>query len=350
MYFLDILARYVLPVIYDSLVVLVLVLFFLFMFRIKDSGIRILFFFLPLIKPFIVILEHIDMGRLFDNSPQGVAGMRMPDPTNLIEFDLITENLVSNMNFQILVIILSGVLLLLVLRWIMIAIFYRRLACEDRVTREDVPEVFRTIDRFCQITGTARPEVSLTHRDYISPFVVGIRRFILVLSPRLLDELSQPEKEILIKHELSHIKRRDGLIGWTALILRDLNFFNPFAYVAYYLIRSEQEKACDKLVLKYSETTPLDTAKNILNSILKLKKMINSRKRPLPMAGSPFSPVGFISYKRLDHRIKVMASTDTSRIHIRTFPRILMYILFIILLFIQIVYTLKIGDLVIFLR
>ncbi len=35
-----------------------------------------------------------------------------------------------------------------------------------------------------------------------------------------------------------------------ALILRDLNFFNPFAYIGYYLIRSEQEKACDKLVIK----------------------------------------------------------------------------------------------------
>ena len=49
MFFLDVLVRYVLPIIYNSFVVLVLILFFLFIFRIKDSNIRILFFFLPLV-------------------------------------------------------------------------------------------------------------------------------------------------------------------------------------------------------------------------------------------------------------------------------------------------------------
>ena len=119
------------------------------------------------------------------------------------------------------------------------------------------------------------------------------------------------EKDTLIKHELSHIKRRDGLIGWIALILRDLNFFNPFAYIAYYLIRSEQERACDKLVLKYSDTSPVETAKNILNSIIKLKKMLSSPGSHIPIGGSPFSPIGFISYKRLDHRVTAITKTDT---------------------------------------
>ena len=85
MFFLDILARYVLPIIYDSFVVLVLVLLFLFIFRIKDSNMRILFFFLPLIKPFFIILERIDVNNYhYDISPRGFAGIRFPDPTNII--------------------------------------------------------------------------------------------------------------------------------------------------------------------------------------------------------------------------------------------------------------------------
>lgn len=96
MYFLDILTRYVLPIIYDSFAVLFLVLFFLFILRIKDSNIRILFFFLPLIKPFIVILERIDIDYV--NSPMGLAGIRFPDPTNIIKIGNTSIQLISDLN------------------------------------------------------------------------------------------------------------------------------------------------------------------------------------------------------------------------------------------------------------
>ena len=56
---LIIITDYIIPVIYDSLVTLIIVLLILFIFRIKDSGIRILFFFLPLIKPFLVVAERL---------------------------------------------------------------------------------------------------------------------------------------------------------------------------------------------------------------------------------------------------------------------------------------------------
>jgi hypothetical protein len=94
----------------------------------------------------------------------------------------------------------------------------------------------------------------------------------------------------------------------------------------------------------------METAKNILSSILKLREMLSSPKRTLPIGGSPFSPIGFISYKRLDHRVTAISKTNIKRISMRVFPKILMYILFFILLMIQIIYTVKIGELIIFLR
>jgi beta-lactamase regulating signal transducer with metallopeptidase domain len=297
-----------------------------------------------------VILESIDIDSLFEISPNGLAGIRFPDPTNMIKVSNNPINLASDLNQRILLVVFAMILLFLIVRWISIAVFYRKLAYEDKVGRRELPDVFESIDDYTQKAKSRKPEVSLTHRNYISPFVVGIKRFILVLSPRLLDDLEQGERDVLIKHELSHIKRRDGLIGWIALILRDLNFFNPFAYIAYYLIRSEQERACDKLVLKYSDTSQVDTAKNILNSILKLKKMLSSPRRLLPIGSTAFSPIGFISYKRLDHRITAMSKTNIEKMSMGVFSKILMYIVFILFLMIQLVYTIKIGDLVIFLR
>lgn len=91
-------------------------------------------------------------------------------------------------------------------------------------------------------------------------------------------------------------------------------------------------------------------AKNILNSILKLKKLVISDSMFLPAGGSPFSPVGFLSYKRLDNRVSAIIKADPARISMRIFPKIIMYLLFFILLIVQIMYTIKIGDVIIFLR
>ncbi len=350
MFFLSILTNYVLPIIYDSFVVLVLVLLFLFIFRIKDSNIRILFFFLPLVKPFVVILEKIDIEKMYNTYYLQVFGIRFPDPTNMVGIEISPIEFISNPNYISLSVILSAILVLLLARWISIALFYKRLAYEDKVGRKEVPDLYRMIDKFVKKIRIKSPDISLTHGNYLSPFIIGVRRFTLVLSPKLLDELNNDEKNILIHHELFHIKRRDNLIGWIALILRDLNFFNPFAYIAYYLIRSEQEKACDKLVVKYSEKDPIEIAKNILSSLLKLKSIFKPRGRLVPLEGFAFSPVGILSQRRLDNRVSSIIKTNTDKIFIRFFPRILMYLLFIILLFIQIMYTLKISDLIIFLR
>ena len=350
MFFLSILTNYVLPIIYDSFVVLVLVLLFLFIFRIKDSNIRILFFFLPLIKPFIVILERIDFEEMYKISPNGASGLRIPDPTSIVKIENMPTMLVSDTNFLILILIAIVIFLVLIVRWISIAILYKKLAYEDRVGRKEVPDLYKIIDKFVKDTKTKIPNISLTHGNYLSPFIIGVRRFTLVLSPKLLESLIFEEKEILIRHELSHIRRKDNLIGWIALIFRDLNFFNPFGYIAYYLIRSEQEKACDKLVVKYGHRSSLEIAKIILNSILKLKLLTCAKSLLVPLEGTTFSPVGFFSQRRLDNRVSSIIKTDPSKMFIRILPRILMYILFVILLLFQIVFTIRIGDFTIFLR
>ncbi|GAI38615.1 unnamed protein product, partial [marine sediment metagenome] len=136
-----------------------------------------------------------------------------------------------------------------------------------------IPGIYAIIDDYIQKMKTKAPYVSLTHRHYFSPFIIGIKNFALVLSPKLIDVLNTGEKEVLIQHELSHIKRNDNLIGWIALILRDLLFFNPFSYIAYSLIKSEQEKDSDKLVVKYSGKPVKKIAKNILNATLKIKSI-----------------------------------------------------------------------------
>lgn len=353
MFFLNIIVHYFLPIIYDSFVALTLALIFLFIFRIKDPNIRILFFFLPLVKPFLIIIEKIDVNKVYFQYFKSTLGFRFPDPSNILKFDQGSKTSIifaSNADYIIGLVILVAILIFLIIRWINLALFYRRLAYEEKVGRKEVPDIYKIIDNFTAKTKTASPDVSLTHKTYISPFIVGLRRFTLVLSPKLFDRLNESEKETLIQHELCHIKRKDNLIGWVALIIRDLNFFNPFAYIAYYLIRSEQEKACDKIVVKHSGKSANNVAEDILNSILKLKASLGPTSYLIPAASSTFSFSGIFSQRRLENRIHSITNTDPYRIYSKVFPKILMFLLFLLLLFIQTVFTFKIGDLIFVLR
>jgi len=353
MFFLNILVHYLLPIIYDSFIALMLVGFFLFIFRIKDPNIRILFFFLPLVKPFIIIIERVDVNKIYFQYYKSTLGFRLPDPLSIIEFDKgskLDMVFASNADYIIGISILAVILIFLIIRWVSLALFYRRLAYEEKVGKKEVPDIYKIIGNFTAKIKTVSPDVSLTHRTYISPFIVGLRRFTLVLSPKLFDRLSDSEKETLIQHELCHIKRRDNLIGWVALIIKDLSFFNPFAYIAYYLIRSEQEKASDQLVVRYSEKSAGNIAEDILNSILKLKLTIEPTSHLIPAASSTLSFSRIFSQRRLENRVHSITNTNPDRIYSKIFPKIFMIILFILLLFIQTVITFKTGNLIFVLR
>jgi beta-lactamase regulating signal transducer with metallopeptidase domain len=347
MFFLDILTGYILPIIYSSLVSLVLVLLVLFIFRIKDSNIRILFFFLPLLKPFIIITEKIDPGSQLDT-----LALRFPDPYNIIRIIRNFERgslILSDMNYFILLLIIIGITTILIIRWIILYLFYRDLAYEDKVLRKDAPDIYDIIDNYIKKIKIKAPDVSLTSKNYLSPFIIGIKKSTLVLSPKLLEKLSTKEKETLIQHELSHVKRKDNLIGWVAMILRDFLFFNPFAYIAYNLIKTEQEKDSDKLVVKYSCRPKKEVAANVLNIILKMKSISTSKPNPQSAQGFQNNPLSFFNQLRLKNRINSILKT-TPEIYSRIFPKILMFVFFLALLVLQLMIVLKINNYYIFLR
>jgi len=355
MFFLEILTVYILPVIYSSFVSLILVLLVLFILRIKDSNIRILFFFLPLIKPFIIITEKIDISSQYFKLNASTFGLRLPDPNNIIKIITNITNLekgplvLSNMNFLIFSLIIIGILTILIIRWIFLYLFYRDLAYEDKIGRKDAPDIYAIIDNYIKKINIKAPDVSLTHKKYVSPFVIGIKRSTLVLSPNLLEKLDTNEKETLIQHELSHIKRKDNLIGWIALVLRDLLFFNPFAYLAYDLIKAEQERDSDKLVVKYSGKPKKEVATNILNTILKIRFISASKSTPQP-AQSFQKPLSLFNQLRLKNRITSILKITTPKIYSRIFPKILMFLFFLALLVFQLMIVIKINNFYIYLR
>ncbi len=350
---LAILIDYIIPIIYDSFITLVIVLLFLFIFRIKDSGIRILFFFLPLIKPFLVIAERVVPHPTYVNTHLVNYYFRIPDPANIFrrfEDSDIVNVFVSNTNYLPIFITVLVILAVLIIRWINLSLFYRKLAFEEKVTSDDVPAIYSIMNKFAKKTAIKTPDVSLTHRKYISPFVVGVKNVTLVMCPNLFEILDQPEKETVIHHELSHVKRKDNLIGWIAMMLRDLLFFNPFAYIAYFLIRAEQDSGSDKVIVKYSGRPKKEIAKSLLSAIMKLKSKGSGETIAGPAQALSLSPGKFFSQHRLKNRIRSILRTDQDRITMKVFPRILMYVLFFLILVLQIFVIINTDSFQLYLR
>ncbi|GEM_PF-581138 len=342
-------------IIYDSLTTFLIAFLIIFIFKIKDSNVKILFFFLPLIKPVIIISEKLQYNTDYFLNKNIVIGFRVPTPSLFIKrLEPIMKNPFNfnYLNNNIIYIISFLILLILIIRWISIYFFYKK------ISQKKYEDIYYDIniltEKHSKILKIKKPSINLIKKDFISPFTIGIKDPTVVISKKTIQILNDTEKEILIQHELSHIKRKDNIISWLALILKDIFFFNPISYIAYNLIRLEQEKASDKLVVQNSEIKNDIIAQNILSIIIKLIEAKQNKLLYLNQNPSFFSfsnkITSFYNFKMLEIRIKSILSLNKNKIYMILPLRIFMYFLFLLILFIQIIIIIKINGNFIFLR
>lgn len=86
--------------------------------------------------------------------------------------------------------------------------------------------------------------------DHIaSPFVIGLFR------PRIYlpSTLSEQEREYIILHEQTHIRRRDYMIKLIAFFALAMHWFNPLVWLAFVLFNKDMEMSCDESVMKHMD-------------------------------------------------------------------------------------------------
>ena len=79
-----------------------------------------------------------------------------------------------------------------------------------------------------------------------APFVLG------ALMPKIYIPagLSEKEREYVILHEQTHIRRYDHFVKSAAYLILCLHWFNPLVWAAYWLMGKDMEMACDERVLR----------------------------------------------------------------------------------------------------
>ncbi|NLY54155.1 MAG: M56 family metallopeptidase, partial [Firmicutes bacterium] len=104
-----------------------------------------------------------------------------------------------------------------------------------------------------------------------TPFVFGL------LAPRIYlpTHLSASQRQHVILHEQTHIRRLDHLVRHAGFFALALHWFNPLIWLAYSLMIKDMEMACDESVLRQAEG---DIRVDYSNSLLS----ISARQSGLP--------------------------------------------------------------------
>ncbi|MDR1539004.1 MAG: DUF5301 domain-containing protein [Clostridiales bacterium] len=98
-----------------------------------------------------------------------------------------------------------------------------------------------------KMLSAIRVEEGIYESDSVqSPFVLG------VLKPKIYIplDLSGAEREYIILHERTHIRRGDHVVKFAAYFILCLHWFNPLAWVAFHLMGIDMEMSCDERVLR----------------------------------------------------------------------------------------------------
>lgn len=115
-------------------------------------------------------------------------------------------------------------------------------------------------DRLVQLLREARRRLGMTRRIRLavtdkltSPAVVGVVVPTLILPLSLLTALPPNQLQLLLLHELAHIRRGDYLANLCQFLLESLLFFNPAVWWLSRQARQEREACCDALAASLAE-------------------------------------------------------------------------------------------------
>lgn len=82
-----------------------------------------------------------------------------------------------------------------------------------------------------------------------SPLLLGIIMPTIALSDKFQEAHTHEEQELILAHELAHLRRHDLLWNLLPALAHTLFFFNPLVWLAHRELRIAQEIACDALAV-----------------------------------------------------------------------------------------------------
>ncbi len=147
---------------------------------------------------------------------------------------------------QIVILWLAGVLLLSIrlgVSWWRVQAMARRNAIEA----DDVWQ--RAAARLARALGLERPVRLVVSSAVDVPSVVGWLKPVVLIAVSSVSGLTTEQLEMVLAHELAHVRRHDFLVNAIQSVVETLLFYNPFVWWISRQIRIERENCCDDLAV-----------------------------------------------------------------------------------------------------
>jgi len=107
------------------------------------------------------------------------------------------------------------------------------------------PAASSMLDNLCAAMGIRRKPTLLVTENIDQPLTFGFARPVILLPLSYSMQVPPDQLEMILAHELSHIRRNDYIVNMIQSGIEVLLFFNPFAHWISAAITNEREHCCD---------------------------------------------------------------------------------------------------------
>ncbi|HEY3742744.1 MAG TPA: M56 family metallopeptidase [Bryobacteraceae bacterium] len=122
----------------------------------------------------------------------------------------------------------------------------------------------RAAQRMASVLPLDLPIHALSTPARLEPGVFGIFRPVLLLPEGIAEHMTRSQLDLILEHELCHVRRRDNLTGALHMVVETIFWFHPMLWWIRARLVEERERACDEEVLKKADD-PNVYAEGILN-------------------------------------------------------------------------------------
>ncbi len=191
--------------------------------------------------------------------------------------------------------LIAGVLLSVVwmaVRYVLFLYFIRVARTVDR------PDLVECTLRLCKTLGIRQRVRLLVLESPIGPAVIGWLRPTILLPRLVVDGRSAAQMELLLAHELIHIRRGDLFWALLQTLASRLWWFHPMVWMAGRMTAYEAERSCDVETIAAMKCSPASYARELLN-VLERKQVL--RVAPALPGVRPVD----VTRKRLEHIMRL---------------------------------------------
>ncbi|MEO8802648.1 MAG: M56 family metallopeptidase [Rudaea sp.] len=109
--------------------------------------------------------------------------------------------------------------------------------------------------------GLRRPVRLLASARALTPMLIGWFKPVILLPASMLTGFAPDQLELIIAHELGHVRRWDYLANLIQVVIETVLFYHPVVHWISRDVRNLREECCDDLVLQVARGNPLTYAR-----------------------------------------------------------------------------------------